>query len=429
MKQKSLEREQEEAKSPVNKALGGGDLEHGEEKGEVCYSISELTKMIQDKLEGAFPAFWLKGEVSNFVAHSSGHWYFTLKDAQSQIRAVMFRSANQALGGGVSVKGGQEVKVYGNISVYGARGEYQIICRNLKECGKGALSEEFERIKKLLNKEGLFEKKRALPILPKHIGIISSPTGAAIQDILNILKRRHKGVRVTLIPAVVQGEQAEGSLLKALFLAQTLNKKDPVDVLILTRGGGSLEDLWAFNSEKLARSLFNFPKPVISAIGHEIDFSISDFVADLRAPTPSAAAELVVKNAMELKDKVSTLQNNLYQSIKREFSYCHQHLKRLQQTLISPQKKLHDLYQYLDELSFRFKKTMLGVLDLKKQNLKSFHSLLTSFSPLKVLKRGYSLVKYEDHYIKDASQLKVKDDIEIQLMKGVVFAQVTKIKK
>ena len=388
-----------------------------------CYSISELTKMIQQQLERGFPPLWVQGELSNFTAHSSGHWYFTLKDSTSQLRAVMFRFANAKLKE-FRPKTGMEVKVYGKISVYSARGEYQIVCEKMEECGRGALQEEFERRKKQLNQEGVFDRKLPLPLFPRHVVIISSPTGAAIQDILNILKRRCQGVQVTLVPALVQGEQAESSLLQALSQAKQITD---MDVLIITRGGGSLEDLWAFNSEQLARELFQFPKPVISAVGHEIDFSICDFAADLRAPTPSAAAELAVQNTVEWIEKIKKITNNLYQNIQREINYLKNSLQRLNQTLISPQKKLQDLVQKVDELHQRLIKIFASYVQLKQQKIQNLHSLLESFNPFKVLSRGYAIIQRKGSSIHTASALKIGDDIQIQFARGRAFAHVTKI--
>ena len=305
-----------------------------DKKTSICYSVSEITKMIQDCLESSFPPFQIKGEISNFISHASGHWYFTLKDAFSQIRVAMFRSANQKMRWTPKKGESLEVKVRGHLSVYKSRGEYQIICQSMEKCGKGALQEEFETLKRKLHQEGLFERKKTLPFLPCHILIISSPTGAAIRDILNILKRRYKGLKVTLVPALVQGPFAPESLREALKKAGLIKK---AEALILTRGGGSLEDLWAFNDEALARALFQFPLPVISAVGHEIDFTISDFVADLRAPTPSAAAELVTQNVADLKERIRKVQSHISQSFQKEIQNLRERLKS--QKLAHPLKK------------------------------------------------------------------------------------------
>ena len=387
-----------------------------------CYSISTLTRMIQNQLESGFPPLWVKGELSNFTAHSSGHWYFTLKDSDAQLRAVMFRFANAKVS--FRPKAGMEVKAFGKITVYGARGEYQIVCEGLEECGRGALQEEFERIKQKLKAEGVFERSLALPLFPRHIGIISSPTGAAIQDILNILRRRARGVKVTLVPALVQGEQAEASLLQALSQVERI--KD-LDLLIITRGGGSLEDLWAFNSEKLARRVAAFPKPVISAVGHEVDFSICDFASDLRAPTPSAAAELATQNSSEWIQKIHKIKHQLWQQMQREIHYIRQRLQRLVQTLVNPQKKLEDLMQKTDDLKRRLELCGLKSVELKKQQFQHLKGLLQSYSPLKVLNRGYTVIQKNGKTISEVRNLKAGDAVQIQFARGRAFAQITKV--
>ena len=399
------------------------DFSNFDTKSSSCYSISELTKMIQVQLEEGFPPLWVQGELSNFTAHASGHWYFTLKDSSSQLKAVMFRYANAKLKG-FYPKAGMEVKVYGKISVYNARGEYQIICEAVEECGKGKLQEEFERRKQALRKKGVFDRKLALPLFPKHIVIISSATGAAIQDILNILKRRSPGIQVTLVPALVQGEQAEESLLQAMDLAKQL--KD-ADILIITRGGGSLEDLWPFNSEKLARQVAIFPIPVISAVGHEIDFSISDFAADLRAPTPSTAAELAVQNTDEWIDKIQKIKMTLIQNIQRELQYSKSRVIRIKQILISPQRKLQDTLQKIDELSQYLSKAFLRHYHLKAQSAKHLRAVLKSLDPFKVLNRGYAAIQKKGKTIQDASHLKIGDDILIQFATSNATAHITKI--
>ena len=386
-----------------------------------CYSVSEVTKMIQDCLESSFPPLQVKGEISNFVAHTSGHWYFTLKDDSSQIQVVMFRSANQTLNWTPQRGDSLEVRIQGHISVYKTRGEYQIICQQLEKCGKGV--DEFEKRKEKLKQEGLFERKKKLPFLPQHIVIISSPTGAAIRDILNILNRRSKGVKVTLVPALVQGKEAPFSLIEALKKAQSLKT---ADVLILTRGGGSAEDLWAFNDEALARALFTFPLPVISAVGHEIDFTISDFVADMRAPTPSAAAELVTQNISDLSEQVRKITLHLCQSIQRKVQYLKEKRNYLRQQLIHPQKQIQDFQQHLDDLNISLKRDFLQQNHLRKEKLHGLVSVMESLSPLKVLKRGYCLVSYNKKLIKKAHELKKGEEVFIRFAQDFALAYVNK---
>ena len=386
-----------------------------------CYFVSELTKMIQSCLESKFPPLQVQGEISNFTAHSSGHWYFTLKDENSQIRAVMFRSMNQKLNWKPKRAESLSVKVLGQLSVYKPRGEYQIICEKMEKCGKGA--EEFEKIKEKLKKEGLFERKRPLPALPRHIVIISSPTGAAIRDILNILKRRHKGLKITLVPALVQGEGAPESLRKALSQAKKLKT---ADLLIITRGGGSLEDLWAFNDPDLARDLFQFPLPVISAVGHEVDFTICDFVADLRAPTPSAGAELSVQNAKDLNERIRKAHLYLYQSIQRKTQNLRGKLESLKTGLLSPQKNISAFQQNLDDLSAELNRIFNSQTRLRKEKLSGLTGLLESLSPLKTLSRGYCLVNQEEKLIKQAEQINLKQQIHIRFHQSFALARVFK---
>ena len=255
-------------------------------------SVTKLNQMARRVLEGEFPNIWVEGEISNFVQPSSGHWYFTLKDASAQIRCVMFRNRNRSHR--EKPQDGSKVLLRGKISLYEGRGEFQLSADTLEDIGDGELLRAFEQLKVKLQKEGLFDvkNKKSIPRLPKHVGVITSPSGAAIQDVLNILGRRFPAIKVTILPAQVQGKEAIQQIKEALIFANRYNVF-PFDVLLLTRGGGSLEDLWPFNSETIARTIAEIDIPIVSAIGHESDTSISDFVADLRAPTPSAAAELI----------------------------------------------------------------------------------------------------------------------------------------
>lgn len=392
-------------------------------KNQAYYSVSEITKMIQNCLESAFSFVQVKGEISNFTAHTSGHWYFTLKDNHSQIRVAMFRNTNQKMTWKPQRGESLEVKIQGQISVYKTRGEYQIICQKMEKCGKGALQEKFERLKEKLQTEGLFDRKKPLPFLPKHITIISSPTGAAIQDVLNILKRRYRGVKVTLIPAIVQGNKAPNSLICALEQAKQISS---ADVLILTRGGGSLEDLWAFNNETLARHLFQFPLPVICAVGHEVDFTICDFIADLRAPTPSAAAELVVQNVADLNKQIQKIKSHLCQNIQREMEYLKEKISHLHHRFISPLKKIQDFQQYLDEINITLKREINRQNDLRKRKVMSLSALLDSLSPLKILTRGYCIVSKDKNVIKTAKDLKENEELHIRFLETFVLARVSK---
>lgn len=427
-------------------------------------SVSMLNQYIRGCLEDSFSNFWLKAEVSNFTAHSSGHWYFTLKDKKSQVSAVMFRGMNSRLK--FRPETGMEILVRGKISVYEPRGNYQVLCEYMEPAGVGALQKSFEQLKAKLQKEGLFDrqKKKPLPSLPKHIAIVTSPTGAAIRDIINVLKRRYRSAKVTIVPSVVQGEKAAPQIIKAIQVAEKL---PGVDVMIVGRGGGSMEDLWCFNDEGVARAIFNCKIPVISAVGHEIDFTISDFVADLRAPTPSAAAELVAKNASELMDRLKVVEKQLIHMISVRLKEFKQGLLGLDKRLIDPRKRLQDLMQRLDELSIRLQNSMQNavkqqrltvdvlsgrlinpkyLLDKLKQRLSSSQDkvavlmqrtievkrdkfvrltqLLDSFSPLKVVDRGYAIVTAKDKVVKSVKQVNKKDEVSIRVVDGNILASV-----
>ena len=384
-------------------------------------TVSQISSRIRDCLESRFSSVWIKGEVSNFIAHSSGHWYFSLKDNNSQIKAVMFRGQNQKLSFRPQV--GEEVLVRGQISVYPPRGDYQILCYNMEVVGSGLLQKQFEQIKRKLKEEGLFdsERKKALPLFPQHIGLITSATGAAVRDILQILNRRFKTVRVTLIPAFVQGDQASSSLLKAL----SLSKKLSLDVLIIGRGGGSTEDLWAFNDETLARAISDHPIPIISAVGHEIDFTICDFVSDLRAPTPSAAAELVVQNVDDLLEKITRLKKQLYQSLQLKIDFFKDKLMSLKKALIHPKRYIQDFSQRLDEASLRLNQSRKQFFEGKKQQISHLEKILLALNPKQVMERGFSIVtNTEGDLIFDTKDLKIKETLNIDFFKGQVKAEV-----
>ena len=291
------------------------------------WKVSELTARIRELLESALPDVWVEGEVSNCHAAQSGHCYFTLKDARAQIRCVCFR--DQMRGLKFKPEDGLHITVRGSLSVYDARGEYQIYVTNIEPVGLGALQLAFEQLKKKLQGEGLFDqaRKKPLPVLPRCIGVVTSPTGAAIRDILRVLKRRFPNAQVSVYPAKVQGTGAAAEIVQGL---QYFNRAKTVDVLILARGGGSLEDLWAFNEEILARAIFASEIPVITGVGHETDFTIADFVADLRAPTPSAAAEIVVKSREEFERHIAEHQRHLIQQMRYRFSQWRHRVRDLQ---------------------------------------------------------------------------------------------------
>jgi len=417
-----------------------------EEQKTNVFTVEQLNRLIRQTIEGNIQTVWVRGEISNFKPHTSGHFYFSLKDRQSQIKAVMFRGYNSRLK--FKPKDGLEVIIRGKISVYEPRGDYQIVCEMMEPVGAGALQRAFEELKQKLKAEGLFDqsRKRPIPLLPRHVAIVTSPTGAAIQDMLNVLSRRNRSVRITLVPTVVQGESAAPQICEAMKQAFLL--KD-MDVIIVGRGGGSIEDMWCFNDEALARVIASSPVPVISAVGHEIDFTIADFVADLRAPTPSAAAELVVKSADELSQKISSFQRVLALSIQKHLKTDFHRLRAVLGRLVDPKRRLQDLIQRNDELVtrlqnaiiryFQKRKTDREILqkdlrnqfilnfDRTKSRLKEAMSMLDSLSPLKVVERGYSLTLHQEKIVKNAKDLKVDDEIQIILMKGQVQAKVLEV--
>jgi exodeoxyribonuclease VII large subunit len=321
------------------------------------YSVSRLNREARVLLERGFGTLWLEAEISNFARPSSGHWYFCLKDASAQVRCAMFRQRNMLCT--FTARDGQKVLVRARIGLYEPRGEFQLIVDHLEDAGLGALQRQFEELRTRLAAEGLFatERKRPLPTLPKRIGVITSPTGAAVRDILHVLARRFPAVGVLIYPVAVQGAQAAAEIVAAL---KTAAARLECDVLILARGGGSLEDLWAFNDEKLARAIVASPIPVISGVGHEVDFTIADFAADVRAPTPSAAAELVVPDAEEWLAANSRLGTRLQRSMRRRLA---DHLERLRWLIgraaqVSPAARLAQQTQRLDELDQRMSRAM-----------------------------------------------------------------------
>ena len=388
-------------------------------------SVSEINRRIASLLEAHFPALWVRGEIANFVAHTSGHWYFSLKEADSQIRGVMFRGYNQQLS--FVPENGKEVLVKGKISAYIPRGVYQINCHAMEPAGVGRLQKEFEEIKNRLKAEGLFDpaKKTPIPLLPKHIGVITSPKGAAFQDILNILARRFKGAKVTLIPALVQGAEAPESLIKALKQAAKL---PDLSVLIIGRGGGSQEDLWAFNNEELARAVAACPVPTISAVGHEIDFTICDFVADLRAPTPSAAAELVVQNGADLLEKLEKLKTQLLRGFHFHLAFFKEKTLSLQKRLPQPERLLQQFSQRLDELGEQLKSAFRHHLDTLGHRTDALEKILKSLNPRQVMERGFAIVTDKNQkIIKRAQVLSRGDTVKIAFLEGGASANVKNI--
>ena len=354
------------------------------------YSVRALTAEVRAVLEDGFSAIWVEGEISNFKHHTSGHMYFTLKDAEAQIRAVMFRGSNRLLR--FQPTDGQAVLVFGTVTVYERRGEYQIGVEFMEPRGVGALQLAFEQLKAKLEAEGLFDpaRKRSLPRLPRKIGIITSPTGAVIRDMLTIIGRRFPGLAILVAPVQVQGETAAAEIAAAIG---RLGRRADLDVLIVARGGGSLEDLWAFNEEVVARAIAASPLPVISAVGHETDVTIADFVADLRAPTPSAAAELVVAQRDELAQRVDDLASRASGAATALIAARQERVRMLQRhlVLLSPAARMQRQAERLQTLRQR----MLGWWDRthmrREERVRILAGKLDALSPLAILARGYAI--------------------------------------
>jgi exodeoxyribonuclease VII large subunit len=439
------------------------------------FTISRLVRECRAVLEGSFPLLWVEGEISNFSRPSSGHFYFSLKDEAAQVRCAMFRNRSQLLR--FRPENGMHVLVRARVTLYEARGDFQLVVEHMEEAGLGALQRAFEELKARLGREGLFDARHKIPLpaLPKRIGVITSPTGAAIRDVLSVLKRRFPAIPVMIYPVPVQGEGAAGEIATMI---ETADRRNECDVLILTRGGGSLEDLWAFNEEVVARAIHNCRTPLVSAVGHEVDFTIADFVADQRAPTPSAAAEMVSPDQHELQQQLAKQCTRLHNQLTRELQQSHQQLswlgKRLQQH--HPGQQLQVRAQRLDELEIRLRRAsknnlagkhhrlnntinrlqrraplqQLARLQARQQQLQqrlhhAFERLLSgkqqrlavscrtldSVSPLATLQRGYAIVQdvSHKHVYRNADELKRGDKISARLANGSLLCSVDEINK
>jgi len=378
-------------------------------------------------LESAFSAVWVEGEISNLTAHSSGHLYFSLKDDSAVISCAMFRSENQKLK--FEPKNGMQVLAYGRVSIYDKQGKYQLYIKAMEPKGLGALQLAFEQLKEKLQKEGLFdeERKRSIPFLPQKIGLVTSPTGAAIRDILNVSRRRFQNTHMILSPTRVQGEGSAKEIVNAI---EELNSYGKVDVIIVARGGGSLEDLWSFNEEIVARAIFNSRIPIISAVGHEVDFTISDFVADCRTPTPSAAAELVIPEKETLVNKVETIYIRLTNNFLYKTNMLKAQLCQLKESYVlrQPLNLVLQLRQRIDDLTRAMTVSAGHIVGMNKETFNSLAGKLEALSPLAVLSRGYSITLKEGNakVIKSAETLKQGDKIETRLHKGRVISTVEK---
>lgn len=358
-------------------------------------SVSELNHQVRHLLEVSFLQVYVEGELSSFSRPSSGHWYFTLKDSKAQVRCAMFRGRNQSIR--ATPREGDQVLIRAKVSLYEGRGDYQLLVEDIEPAGLGALQRAFDALKQKLEAEGLFDPahKRAIPALPNHIGVVTSPTGAAIHDILTVLKRRFPSIPVTLFPTAVQGQTAARDIAGAIALA---NAQSDCDVLIVGRGGGSLEDLWAFNEEVVARAIYDSRIPVISAVGHEVDFTIADFVADLRAPTPSAAAEKASPNRQDWLDSLSRLEERLYTIQLRQLKERRDRIQQLRERLRDPRQQLQEKAQRLDDLEMRLQRGMTTLLQQEQRHLAQIDLRLRSQSPARQVRAGDDKVRYlQDH--------------------------------
>ena len=388
-------------------------------------SVTELNQYIKNKVAGDefLNNVLVKGEISNFKLHYTGHMYFTLKDENSLIKCIMFKSQTATLK--FMPKDGMKVLVFGTVSVFERDGVYQIYAKAMQEEGMGALYTAYKELKAKLEKEGLFaaEHKKKIPMMPKVIGVLTSKTGSVIRDIINVSTRRNPHVYIRLFPVPVQGEGAAQKIADAICL---MNEKKLADVLIIARGGGSLEDLWPFNEEVVARAIFESQIPIISAVGHETDFTIADFVADLRAPTPSAAAELAVTDVLDLKNKINTYQNRYKTLLKRKTEVMRLRYEKCMKSraFTAPTQKIQDYYVRVDKIT----KTLQTQAQIKLNNSRTMATKLIAkldtLSPLKTLTRGYCLAEVNGMMIKSASQLKPQDKVDLIFIDGKKKAQI-----
>ncbi len=433
------------------------------------YNVTRLNREVRTILETGFPLIWLEGELSNLACPASGHWYFSLKDNHAQVRCAMFRTRNRLLR--FVPRNGLQVIARAKVGLYEPRGEFQLVIEHLEEAGEGALRQQFEQLKNKLNAQGLFaaEIKKPLPHIPKRIGVITSPTGAAIHDVLTTLKRRFAALEIIIYPVSVQGKTAAADIAKTIQLA---DRRNECDVLLLTRGGGSLEDLWSFNEEVVAQAIFNCTIPLISAVGHDIDFTIADFVADVRAATPTAAAELVSPDTKHWSQQFINLQKRLVQLVKNTLGQKQARVEQLAKNIVHPSYYIEETSQRIDELLYRLqnriktqittkklqlrnlqtrcqsqnpkykiqvhsqqmaqlfqklKAAQIHQLDILKQRFIRNTSTLEAVSPLATLNRGYAYVNHVNSnvIIKDITQIKSGDELVTTLAKGKFSSTVT----
>ncbi|MCF7858871.1 MAG: exodeoxyribonuclease VII large subunit [Candidatus Cloacimonetes bacterium] len=386
------------------------------------FTVSEINSHLRNVIESSIPHMYVEGEIANYTHHRSGHIYFSLKDEKSSLRCVFFKAANLSLK--FQPKVGDKVICTGKLTVYERGGNYQLNVSRILPTGIGELQLKFEELKRKLSDEGLFdvEHKKKIPQYPEKVGIVTSSTGAAIEDIRNVITRRYPA-DIYLYPATVQGDRAANEIIKGI---EYFNNEFPVDVLIIGRGGGSQEDLFCFNDELLARKIYASKIPVISAVGHEIDFNISDFVADLRAPTPSAAAELAVPDRLELKSKISNLFNTLNYSTKHFLNSKRLEIHDLESDLFKqhPQNMLKDLQSSLGQTTMRLTNLTQQILQTKRNKLSLLFNELRELSPQEALKRGYSIIRKNKKILNSLEKIKISDKLQLILTDGKCTAKV-----
>ncbi|MDR2252032.1 MAG: exodeoxyribonuclease VII large subunit [Endomicrobium sp.] len=400
-------------------------IENNDNDERLIYTVSQISAEIKLILEDSYSGVWVQGEISNFKLYNSGHMYFSVKDANAQIKAVMFQNANTGLT--FAPEDGMKVLVYGRVSSYPKYGDYQIIVNHMEQYGKGELYEAYEKLKKKLNLEGLFDEseKKVIPDIVNKIGIVTSQDGAALHDILRVIYNLKVDVEVLICPARVQGSEAEKEIPKAIEYLND-NYKD-LDVLLIGRGGGSIEDLWAFNTEVVARAIFNSKIPTVSCVGHEVDFTIADFVANMRAPTPSAAAEMVLRKRSVISVQLKELRDSLNATMDLIFNNYVERFERLKssRSLIKPHLIYEDKVSYVDDMSERLKNNVERLFETKFERLKSVNHKLNILSPFAVLERGFSICfDGNNKIIKNSNKVKKGDIVNIKLASGGFNAEV-----
>lgn len=386
------------------------------------FSITELNRMVKNALQHNFEIMWIKGEISNFISAASGHWYFSLKDSQAQVRCAMFRGSNNKIDW--APKNGDLIEARVQVGLYEARGEYQLNIEYIQRAGMGALFEKFNQLKNKLESLGLFDvnSKKSIATHPSSIGVITSPDGAVIKDVISTLRRRNKSVSIIVYPTLVQGEAAPEGIIKAINIANTRNE---VDTIILCRGGGSIEDLWAFNSEALAFEIFNSSIPIISAVGHQTDFTISDFVSDIRAATPTGAAELISESLEQTVIQIETYKKIMSDIINERLQSLSQKIDILEKRLVSPSEKLLMQLEVTTNLRKRLKFNFEKKLESYKNKINSLEQNLFHLNPNSILSRGYSIIFDQNKNIINSSSKVASDDkINIKFHHGNAQAKI-----